>query len=186
VFDAEPGGDAAHRVRGDLPARSVVTVPVGFEAPAFSLPGTDGTGRPDGRAIWSLVDLRPSVVVLVFYPADASPVCTTQLRTYTGDIGQFQEIGAQVLAISPQSVEEHERFARDNGGFAFPLLSDADQEVGRRYGVLGPVGFYRRSVFVVDAEGVIRYAHRSTAGLTFRPTVELVSAVQAAQRPAVR
>jgi len=45
--------------------------------------------------------------------------------------------------------------------------------------VLGPMGFYRRSVFVIDEDGIVRYAHRATAGLTFRPTEELVEAVRA-------
>jgi peroxiredoxin Q/BCP len=162
-----------------------MTIAVGATAPDFRLAGIDGSGRPEGRGEWSLSDLRGSVVALVFYPADASPVCTVQLQTYTNDIARFRDVGAEVLAISPQPVEVHERFARDNGGFAFPLLSDVDHEVGRSYGVLGPVGFYRRSVFVLDAEGAVRYAHRSTAGLTFRPTAELVAAVAAAQRPVV-
>jgi peroxiredoxin Q/BCP len=162
-----------------------VTISVGAVAPGFRLGGIDGSGRPDGRGAWSLEDLRGSVVALVFYPADSSPVCTVQLTTYTNDIGRFRDVGAEVLAISPQPIDTHERFARENGGFAFPLLSDVDHQVARDYGVLGPMGFYRRSVFVVDANGVIRYAHRSTAGLTFRPTTELVAAVAAAQRPFV-
>ena len=57
---------------------------------------------------------------------------------------------AQVLAISPQSVESHDAFSSDQGGFAFPLLADTDKAVGKQYGILGPVGFYRRSIFVVD------------------------------------
>ena len=86
-----------------------------------------------------------------------------------------------MLAISPQSVESHEEFSADQGGFAFPLLADTDKEVGRAYGILGPLGFYRRSVFVVDAEGIVRYAHRAVAGLWFRPSDELVAAVAAAR-----
>jgi len=168
--------DVSPRVQ-PVPARAAL--PVGAPAPDFSLPGTDGTGRPEGRGAWSLAALRGSVVVLVFYPADASPVCTAQLTTYTNDIGRFDALGARVLAISPQPVEAHERFARDNGGFGFPLLADVDRTVGERYGVLGPMGFYRRSVYVVDAAGFVRYAHRSTAGLTFRPTAELAAAVAA-------
>jgi peroxiredoxin Q/BCP len=160
-----------------------VTIPVGAVAPQFTLAGTDGSGRSEGRSRWSLGDLRGSVVAVVFYPADASPVCTAQLTTYTNDIALFRDVGAQVLAISPQSVEAHERFALDNGGFAFPLLSDVGLAVGGRYGVLGPMGFYRRSVFIIDGEGIVRYAHRSTAGLTFRPTTELVAAVSAARYP---
>ncbi|MEZ5141984.1 MAG: peroxiredoxin [Acidimicrobiales bacterium] len=152
-------------------------VDIGGIAPLFTLPGTDGT--PEGRRDYSLTEFAGLPVVLVFYPADHSPVCTLQLSTYSGDIARFDDVGAQVLAISPQSVDDHEAFAAANGGFSFPLLSDVDKAVGEAYGVLGPVGFYRRSVFVVDAAGRVRYAHRATAGLTFRSTDELVQAVAA-------
>jgi peroxiredoxin Q/BCP len=118
--------------------------------------------------------------VLVFYPGDSTPVCTRQLNAYTKDIAKFAEVGAQVLAISPQSVASHERFSDEQGGFGFPLLADEDKAVGTAYGVIGPVGFYRRSVFVIDGDGVIRYAHRAVGGTTFRPTSELVEAVRAA------
>jgi len=148
----------------------------GDPAPAFTLDGTDGTDA--GRRPYSLAELRGEPVVLVFYPADNSPVCTVQLRSYTEDIASFADVGARVLAISPQSVEDHEQFAADNGGFAFPLLADIDKAVGREYGILGPVGFYRRSVFVIDREGVVRWAHRATAGLTFRPVDEIVAVVR--------
>ena len=151
-------------------------VTIGGVAPDFTLPSTDGT--PESRREVTLSDLRGVPVVLVFYPADSSPVCTIQLTTYTEDIRRFDDVGAQVLALSPQSLEAHEAFARANGGFAFPLLADEEKQVGERYGVLGPLGFYRRSVFVLDAEGVVRYAHRSTAGLTFRPVDEIIAAVE--------
>jgi peroxiredoxin Q/BCP len=85
-----------------------------------------------------------------------------------------------VLAISPQSVASHDEFSENQGGFAFPLLSDTEKQVGKLYGILGPVGFYRRSVFVVDGEGVLRHAHRAVAGLSFRPSSELVAAIEAA------
>ncbi len=104
-------------------------------------------------------------MVLVFYPADHSPVCTEQLTSYSHDISQFADVGAQVLALSPQSVAEHEKFAADNGGVAFPLLFDRDKQVGTAYGILGPLGFYRRSTFVIDRAGARScYAHRATAG----------------------
>lgn len=153
-------------------------ITIGTTAPDFTLEGTDSDGA--GGRDYTLSELRGQPVVLVFYPADSSPVCTVQLNTYTDDFSQFEDVGAQVLAISPQSVDEHERFADHEGGFAFPLLADTDKKVGERYGVLGPLGFYRRSVFVVDPDGIVRYAHRSTAGLTFRTTDELIAAVVAA------
>jgi peroxiredoxin Q/BCP len=108
-------------------------------------------------------------------------VCTRQLNAYTEDISSFEEAGAQVLAISPQSVQSHDDFSCKQGGFAFPLLADSDKGVGEAYGILGPLGFYRRSAFVVDGGGVVRYAHRAVAGLTFRSTNELVEAVKAAK-----
>ena len=156
-----------------------MTLRAGSVAPAFGLDGTDGTDA--GRRVYSLADYAGQPVVLVFYPGDNTPVCTRQLNAYTEDIDSFTQAGAQVLAVSPQSVESHEEFSCKQGGFAFPLLADTDKAIGEAYGILGPLGFYRRSAFVVDREGVVRYAHRAVAGLTFRSTDELVKAVQAAQ-----
>jgi peroxiredoxin Q/BCP len=145
---------------------------VGSSAPEFTLPGTGGQS-------YSLSSYRGKPVVLVFYPGDNTAVCTTQLKSYTADFDEFEGVDAQILAISPQDVASHEGFS-DKHGFKFPLLADTDKSVGKAYGVLGPVGFYRRSVFVVDAEGVIRYAHRAIAGLTYKSSDELVRAVRAA------
>jgi thioredoxin-dependent peroxiredoxin len=155
-----------------------VSVRVGDPAPDFDLAGTDGTA--EGTRSYSLTELRGRPVVLVFYPADNSPVCTRQLNSYTREIDQFAEVDANVLGISPQDVDSHREFAEAQGGFAFPLLADVDKVVGDSYGILGPAGFYKRSVFVVDADGVVRYAHRATAGLTFRSTDEIVAAVRSA------
>lgn len=153
-----------------------MTISVGDAAPDFTLPGTDGT--PEGTREYSLAEFRGQPLVLVFYPGDNTPVCTRQLNSYTAEAEQFTAVEAQVLALSPQDVASHERFAADQGGFAFPLLADTDKAVGELYGVLGPIGFYRRSAFVVDPEGIVRYAHRAVAGLTYRPTAELVDAIR--------
>ena len=153
-------------------AAADVRLAPGDVAPDFEL---DGTG---GRR-YRLSDHRGSPVVVVFYPGDNTPVCTVQLNSYTEDFSRFAEVSAQVLAISPQDVASHEAFAKSQGGFAFPLLADVDKHVARMYGILGPLGSYRRSVFIVDAEGIIRYAHRSAAGLTYRPVAELIGALRA-------
>jgi peroxiredoxin Q/BCP len=155
-----------------------MSVSTGDKAPDFSLPGTDNT--PEGRRTYSLEEYRGRPVVLVFYPGDNTPVCTRQLNAYTNDIAKFAEVGAQLLALSPQGVPSHEEFSCKQGGFAFPLLADEDKAVGKEYGILGPLGLYRRSAFVIDGEGVVRYVHRAMAGLTFRPTSELVEAVRKA------
>ena len=152
---------------------------VGDVAPDFTLPGTGG------RA-YSLADYRGRPVVLVFYPGDFTPVCTRQLSAYSESFEAFEGLDAQVLALSPQGVDSHERFADGYGGLPFPLLADTDKAVGRAYGVVSPIGFYRRSVFVVDGAGVVRYAHRSRTSLTFRPADELLQAVAAARHRAPR
>jgi peroxiredoxin Q/BCP len=148
---------------------------VGDAAPDFTLPGVDG-----GEVrTWTLSELRGQPVVLVFYPGDGTPVCTRQLVTYTDEIATFADVGAQVLAMSPQSVESHQSFAADHGGFAFPLLADEDKAVGLRYGIVGPLGFYRRSVFVIAPDGTVGWIHRAVAGLSFQPSEEIVAAVAA-------
>jgi peroxiredoxin Q/BCP len=149
-----------------------MSVAVGDRAPDFTLPGTQ-------RRRYSLGDYAGTRVVLVFYPGDDTPVCTRQLNSYNDDMSEFQGVGAQVLGISSQDVASHEQFSAKHG-FSFPLLADVDKRVAGQYGTLGPLGFPRRSVFVVDADGVIRYAHRAIAGLTYRPVSELVDAVKAA------
>jgi thioredoxin-dependent peroxiredoxin len=149
-----------------------MSIGVGDTAPDFELPATTGTER--------LSSYKGTVVVLVFYPGDNTPVCTKQLNEYNDDLAQFDGLGAKVLAISPQSVESHEGFSAKHG-FAFPLLADTDKATFQSYGALGPLGFPRRSVFVVDGAGVIRYAHKAIAGLTYRHTDELIDAIRSAQ-----
>ncbi len=147
-----------------------MSVGVGDQAPDFTLPGTGG-------AEVSLHDFRGRPVVLVFYPGDDTPVCTKQLNSYNDELAQFEALDAQVIGISAQGVDSHERFSGKHG-FGFPLLADTDKKVAALYGTLGPIGFPRRSVFIVDAQGVVRYAHRAIAGLTFRPVGELVDVLQ--------
>jgi thioredoxin-dependent peroxiredoxin len=145
---------------------------IGDSAPDFNLAGT-------GERSYRLADYRGQTVVLVFYPGDDTPVCTKQLNSYNGDIGEFDGLGCQVLAISSQDVASHERFS-GKLGLGFPLLADTDKAVAGAYDTLGPLGFQRRSVFVVDKAGIVRYVHRAIAGLTFRSTDELLAAVRSA------
>jgi peroxiredoxin Q/BCP len=148
------------------PAAAEALLGPGATAPDFELEGTGGRH-------YRLSDYRGAPVVLVFYPGDHTPICTVQLNTYTAEFDRFADVGAQVLAISPQDVASHEDFAAAQGGFAFPLLADTDKDVAKAYGILGPLGSYRRSVFIVDGLGIIRYAHRGAPGRTYRPVAEL-------------
>ena len=150
-----------------------MSVGPGDAAPDFSLAGNGGVTH-------RLSDYRGKPVVLVFYPADDSPVCTRQLNSYNNELDAFNNVGAQVLAVSSQDVASHEEFAARHG-LRFPLLADTDKKVAEAYGTVGPLGFPRRSVFVIDGQGNITYAHRAIAGLTFRPVEELIAAVESAR-----
>ena len=153
-----------------------MTARIGERAPDFDLAGADGVTGEHGRYRLSDGFGRPQV--LVFYPADETPVCTEQLITYTKGIAELDQVGARVLALSPQSVESHVSFAEHHGGFAFPLLSDPDRAVGRAYGILGLLELYRRSIVVVDGEGIIRYLHRAIGpGMSFVPLDAIVGQV---------
>ena len=144
-----------------------MSLSVGDAAPDFTLQAT-------GDRNVSLSDYRGQPVVLVFYPGDNTPVCTKQLNSYNDELEKFTELNAQVLGISSQDVSSHTEFSGKHG-FDFPLLADTDKTVAGLYGTLGPMGFSRRSVFIIDSAGVVRYAHRAIAGLTYRPVKELVA-----------
>lgn len=147
-----------------------MSISVGDRAPEFTLAGTGGRE-------YSLSEFAGRPVVLVFYPGDDTAVCTKQLNSYNDELAAFEELDAQVLGISAQDLDSHERFSSKHG-FAFPLLADTDKAVAGEYGTLGPLGFPRRSVFIIDADGIVRYAHRAIAGLTYRPVSELMAALR--------
>ncbi|MFD2091157.1 peroxiredoxin [Blastococcus deserti] len=131
-------------------------LPVGTRAPDFTLP--DAQGSPV-----SLSDRRGRPVVLVFYPLDWSPGCSRQLELYQQELDEFRRRGAELIGISVDSIYSHGAWAAVRG-LTFPLLSDFQPkgEVARRYGVWRESdGFSERALYVVDAEGVIRWAHVS-------------------------
>ena len=125
----------------------------GVNAPAFTLAST-----PDVKI--SLSDFLGRPVVLVFYPADWSPVCGDQLALYNEIVPEFNNFDAQVLGISVDSVWSHQAYAASRN-LRFPLLADFHPKgtVGRHYGVYDEeVGEEKRSLFVVDRDGVISWS----------------------------
>jgi peroxiredoxin Q/BCP len=153
-------------------------IAVGDAGPLFTLQGIDGATGSELTV--ALSDLLGDPVVLAFYPADDSPVCTAQLGEYTEQIGSFEDLSARVVAISPQSPQSHRRFAAAQGGFAFPLLSDEDKSVARSYGNLGLLDLYRRSTCVLDAKGTVVWVHRSVGpGLRYSQVDQLVGVLAA-------
>jgi peroxiredoxin len=135
-------------------------LPVGSVAPDFTLNST-----PDQKV--SLSDFRGKPVVLVFYPADWSPVCGDQVALYNEMLGEFADSNAQILGISVDGAWCHLAFAKDRH-LHFPLLSDFEPkgEVSKKYGAYHDgSGESARALFVIDANGVIRWNHLSPDGV---------------------
>jgi peroxiredoxin Q/BCP len=146
----------------------VAKVNVGDAAPDFESPGT-------GDKTYRLADYRGRKVVLAFYPGDFTAVCTKQFCSYRDESERLDELGADVLGISPQSVDSHERFTQEKS-LNVPLLADEDKAVAKAYGVLaGPM--VRRAVFVVDEKGIVRHRKVTLAGLTYESVADLEQAV---------
>jgi peroxiredoxin len=128
----------------------------GIEAPDIRLPST-----PD--QLVSLQEFRGRNVVLVFYPADWSPVCGDQTTLYNELLPEFHRLNAELLGISVDGPWCHLAFARDRK-LRFPLLADFEPKgaVARRYGVYRlQDGFCERALFVIDGEGIIRWSYVS-------------------------
>lgn len=135
-------------------------IDAGALAPDFAL-----QSAPD-RAV-SLHDYLGRPVILAFYPADFSPVCGDQMALYNEMLGEFEEYGAQLLGVSVDGVWCHRAFAEARK-LRFPLLSDFEPkgEVARRYGAYDfQAGTSARALFVLDAQGVVRWSHLSPPGV---------------------
>jgi peroxiredoxin len=139
-----------NRLTKDEPPRAL---PPGTLGPDFTLQST-----PDHAV--SLRDFRGHPVILAFYPADWSPVCGDQMALYNEVLPEFGHFQAQLLGISVDGVWCHAAFARDRK-LHFPLLADFEPKgaVAKRYGVYRrPDGTSERALFVLDAQGVIRWS----------------------------
>jgi peroxiredoxin Q/BCP len=147
---------------------------LGAAAPDFTLP--DGEGGS-----WTLSDQRGKVVVLLFYPGDETPICTRQMCSVRDRWDDYVATGAEVVGISTDSVDSHQKFA-DHHQLPLRLLSDADQKVANLYGARSLVpGKVARSVFVIDGNGIIKHRKVQPLGL-FRPKDdEILGEIRAAQ-----
>ena len=132
----------------------------GLEAPNFDLRST-----PD--QIVSLRDLRGQPVVLAFYPSDWSPVCGDQMALYNELIAEFHRFNAALIGISVDGIWCHLAFAADRK-LHFPLLSDFEPkgDVARQFGVYREHdGTSERALFVLDAEGIVRWSSVAPVGV---------------------
>jgi peroxiredoxin len=135
-------------------------LPPGTTAPDFELP------RSPGQTV-SLSEFRGRPVILAFYPADWSPVCTDQLALYQEVLPEFRRFNAELLGVSVDGVWSHLAFAKDRN-LRFPLLADFEPkgQVARAYHVYqADEGTSERALYVIDAEGIVRWSYVSPAGV---------------------
>ncbi len=123
---------------------------IGDIAPDFELQDQSGNILTLDQAV------ADGNLILYFYPADFSPVCTAEACAFRDSFAGVSDVGAQVVGVSPQSVSSHRRFSK-SFSIPFPLLSDPRKKAIKAYGVDGPLGFgVRRVTFLIDRSKVIR------------------------------
>jgi thioredoxin-dependent peroxiredoxin len=131
-------------------------------------PAPDFTLRDGNGDDWRLSDQRGKVVVLLFYPGDETPVCTRQMCSVRDRWDDYLATGAEVVGISSDSVESHKKFA-EHHSLPLRLLSDSERAVAKLYGAESLIpGRVARSVFVIDAKGMLRYRDVRPIGF-FKP-----------------
>jgi len=144
-------------------------IKVNDTAPGFCLPG-------DSDEEYCLSDHAGQRVLLVFYPGDNTPVCTRQLCEYRDGIESFADLGVSVVGISSDDLESHRNFRRKHD-LPFVLLSDLELIVAKLYGCNGRFGM-KRAVFLIDEEGIVRYAHIEALSVFRRRADELLAAIK--------
>jgi thioredoxin-dependent peroxiredoxin len=147
-------------------------VGAGDEAPDFELPSQSG----EKVKLGDLIGAR--ALVLFFYPKDDSPGCTAEACSFRDGYEAFVDAGAEVVGVSSDSAESHERFAAKNA-LPFLLLSDEDGEVRKLYGAPSTLGLLPgRVTYVIDKAGTVRHVFSSQLGVT-RHVDEALNVVRA-------
>lgn len=133
--------------------------------PGTAAPDWELRATPDQSV--SLADFSGRPLIMAFYPADWSPVCTDQMALYNEVLPEFKRFGAELVGISIDHAWCHIAFAKDRN-LHFPLLADFHPkgEVASRYGVYDDsIGMSERALFVIDADGVIHWSYVSPIGV---------------------
>lgn len=143
---------------------------LGKAAPEFTRTDVDGNE-------WSLKEkLKKGPVVVVFYLGYYCNHCVSQLFDINEDIARFQELGAEVVALSPDPMETTLKRYKEYGRFSFPVLSDHGNRIAEAYGIFTPAHDGKREkldhgTFVIDQQGVVRWAHYGDLPFGHNPTL---------------
>lgn len=158
---------------------------VGEPAPDFTMKTTENLETLDTTA--SLSDYQGKWLVMFFYPLDFTFVCPTEITALSDRYEDFQNLGAEVLGVSVDSVYSHRAWINtpraQNGiaGLKYPLASDITKEVAHDYGVLvEEEGIALRGLFIIDPEGILQYAvvHNLNIGRSVDETLRVLEALQ--------
>ncbi len=141
----------------------------GTKAPEFTLPDSDGN-------MVSLSDYTGKRVLLVFYPGDDTPVCTTQLCSYRDNYTEFTRRDIAILGISTDSVDSHKQFGEKNS-LPFTLLSDHDKQVSRLYDAMDFLGMSKRAYVLIDENGTVRLSFNDLLPLFYQSTRDLLAKI---------
>ncbi len=144
----------------DRPSETAIPPKVGQAAPDFRLPyATLEQIYLKPEEYLALSGLRGKNVILAFYPADWSGGCTKEVCTLRDTFAELAKLNAAVLGVSGDYVFSHHEWAKFHK-LQFPLLSDHDHKIARLYGSFNEaVGYNKRTVFLIDKDGVVRYSN---------------------------
>ena len=159
---------------------------VGKKAPDFDMPSTKDmkTLKENVR----LSDYKGKFLVMFFYPLDFTFVCPTEIKAFNDKVEEFKKTGAEVLAVSTDSVYSHRAWintTEDKGGLGslnYPLASDITKDVSRDYGVLiKDKGIALRGLFIIDPDGILQYqvVHSLNIGRSVEETLRVLEALKA-------
>ncbi len=146
-----------------------MSLEVGKKVPDFSLVADNG--KP-----FKLSSKIKNKVLLVFYPGDGTPVCTSQFTEYRDNSKDFDELNVEVIGISTNDVK-HQKDFKSKNNLPFTLLSDSDAEVSKDFDCYGLFGT-KRGVFLVDKNMELKYSHVESVSIFKRTSAELVESIK--------
>ena len=157
-----------------------------MDKPALNSPAPDFTLKDGNGEDWRLSNQRGKVVVLLFYPGDETPICTQQMCSVRDRWDDYVATGAEVVGISSDSIESHRKFA-EHHNLPLRLLSDSERTASKLYGARSFIpGKVARSVFVIDAQGILRHRDVRPLGLFKPKDDDTIAAIRAAQQGGVK
>jgi len=139
------------------------------KAPDFTLPDSEGNKV-------TLSDYAGKRVLLVFYPGDDTPVCTTQLCSYRDNYTEFTKRDIVILGISTDSIDSHKQFGEKNS-LPFTLLSDHDKQVSRLYDAMDFLGMSKRAYVLIDENGTVQLSFNDLLPLFYQSTRDLLAKI---------